>query len=114
MAICKWRINANGELISPEAVKSWRQRNSKSKEPGDKYLSKITTHFCPKCGAEITVIRRLKANAALGIKRDVTAYVCKKCFSSWSNKQVVKLTQRFKKRRSCVTNEQFKQSLTAF
>ena len=73
MDISKYLINQNGEVISPEAQKSYRQHEGKRmrKKQGDKYLGRKLKRFCPKCGAEITKKRTLKRNDSIGIYKDV-------------------------------------------
>lgn len=115
MAASKWRINDKGEVISPEAQKTYRQHEGKKrrKKQGDKYLNRTLKRLCPKCGTEITKKRTLERNDSLGIYRDVTAFLCEKCFASWTSKQTIKVWERLKVNRPRMTNKQFKESLRA-
>ena len=116
MDISKYLINEHGEVISPEAQKSYRQHEGKRmrKKQGDKYLGRKLKRFCPKCGAEITKKRTLKRNDSIGIYKDVTAFICDKCFASWTSRQTIKVHERLKVNSTKMTNEQFRQSLRAF
>ena len=119
MGDLKWRVNEQGMLISPEAIKSERMREVKRKKKHktnkETYDGRKLHRYCPKCGEEITKKRVMKRNDALGIYRDgTTVYICSNCNAVWSSKQTNKVWEKRKKNPKPTTNKDFKEKLKTF
>lgn len=106
-----WRIDKNGNYLSPEKQRSVQALEIKRNKRGSSYDAKTLTRYCPKCNAVITKKRRLDRNDELKIFRPVTVYMCPNCRAVWSSKQTNKVWQRLKKSSKKITNVQFKRNI---
>lgn len=105
-----WRIDKNGNYLSPEKQRS-EQALERKRKRGSSYDTKKLTRYCPKCNSIITKKRRLDRNDELKIFRPVTVYVCPNCRAVWSSKQTNKVWQRLKKSSKKIANIQFKRNI---
>ena len=85
--------------ISPGKAKSARaiENKRRQQEPGDRYLTRKLYRFCPACGAEIKIKRRIRRCDEWEVYRDTTAFICSKCHKAWESAQTVKIWQRLKR-----------------
>lgn len=107
----KWKKNNEGLYLSPEKERSERAREFKNRPQGDKYLTRKLYRYCPACGAEIKVKRRLKRNDKIGIYRPITAFICSNCKKAWSSEQTVKIWQRLKRSSQKMNTREFKRKI---
>lgn len=106
-----WLKDSRGEYLSPEKAKSARAREFKDRPQGDRYLTRKLYRFCPECGAEIKIKRRIRRCDEWEIYRDTTAFICSHCRKAWESAQTVKVWQRLKKRHAGVQNAELKRKL---
>ena len=92
-----WLKDSRGEYLSPEKAKSARAREFKDRPQGDRYLTRKLYRFCPECGAEIKIKRRIRRCDEWEVYRDTTAFICSKCHKAWESAQTVKIWQRLKR-----------------